>query len=343
MTILIIIIGDAEELFERSLKNGFLNITVVSIAFVGMESLLVCNAKRRVFQEPPTTSGTFQPIDHNVYFRAKGNLTLQKIRPDNYNDIICYAMSSEEVDSLQNNSTLATSEPDIQVTSESKQASEGSGYQDPIRQAIVPHVTEQYLDSEKQNLSHLPNIVESSEQHTDHTVTKSVFSLESIPFESFIKYMGQLNTAGKIELYHVFNYGHDFCTSEIFRVFMKNVSLCVLVTDESKGIIRKEELNILQENQTFVSKGLVIGSVISDENVSLHTSQNAELHQFASFLFSCQRSQDYIHSINCNEVKEEDNDTVANIIDCALSSSASNQFPLSWYFFWLQASGNHDI
>lgn len=375
-------LGDASQQFQKSLKDGFLNITVVTVIFCGLKSPLVSDVKRRVFQEPPSLSETSQLIDHNVYFRADGTSTLQKIQPHNYDDIICYAMITDEVPADTNQLDLPPLplEPGTKVTSAedidmSQSASEsvsttqiseelGSHYkasieytiderrdQDEMRRDQDGHDMRRNQDEMRRDQDEMRRDQNVPEQKTEDSEqlqkseqsdgtnkkTKLKTSLQSIEINSFIDYMRQFNTTGKVELYHILNYGHDFCASEIFKVFMKNVSLCILVTDDSNDI-GEEELRILQENQTFASKGLVIKS-ISGENVHL-TSKNAMLHEYSSFLLSYKQSQDYVFPINSKEIEKKDNETIESIIDHSLSSSVSNKFPLSWYFFGFKLQEN---
>ena len=84
---------------------------MASVVFVGSNRSLVTNAKHVVFQEPVTaTHSSAGLVNHDIYFRAEGNTTLQKIQPFHYDDIILHSLSftpehkqdsSQHIDSSQ--------------------------------------------------------------------------------------------------------------------------------------------------------------------------------------------------------------------------------------------------
>ena len=305
------------------MEEGYLNIAIASIVFIGMNASLTANVKHTVFQEPLTTLDKSQSISHDIYFRAEGDSTIRKIQPNSYDDIIRYSMTSDK--------SVESTDPD---KSDLDKVSK-----DPVHQGQDPHQDSKVKAVKKirKPTSDQDSIQSSASNHQDSVqnlalndqdsiqnptsddsvkrvntvVNKSDFSYESANVKGFIKYLMQFNITGKMELYHVFNCDNEFGVSEIFKIFTKNMSLCVLVTEDLN-------LSMLEENETIASRGLYIGS----NNMNLE-GKNAVLQQFSSFLLSNRGS--YIFSMK---------DALSNaVLNGALSSSTSKAFPLSWYYF----------
>lgn len=79
--------------------------------FKGIENSECTRAKHIVFQEPVST--TLKPtslVEHEIYFKAEGDSTLRRIQPENFDEVVLFAMLS--------GNQIASSGHKEQVTSE---------------------------------------------------------------------------------------------------------------------------------------------------------------------------------------------------------------------------------
>ena len=79
------------DLFEKSLEEGSLNITIASIIFTGLEEFDSVNAKHVVFQEPISSKPAPVQSHNNIYFRPQGHLELRKFYHNNLNEAVLYS------------------------------------------------------------------------------------------------------------------------------------------------------------------------------------------------------------------------------------------------------------
>lgn len=180
-----------------------------------------------------------------------------------------------------------------------------------------------------------PEIIGASEQETP--------SQESGPssMSDNLRDNLRLKLDSESTLYHTFEFGSHHQMNEVYKIFIKNVSLCVLVTGSSQGICQ-EELNILRSNVSYASKGLILE--VCDNVGSVSRNREAEnniLDEFSHFLVSeAESPMNYIYS----SVQ-----IGASILDHALSSSLSTTLPLSWYLFgfrlkqFMKSEGKHVV
>lgn len=302
-----------------------------------------------------TSSQRAQFIYQNVYFRAEGDSIVRNIQPENYDAIIGHSICSETpADAVQPlesqesihhpvsarsvNQNIPQDRLDLLVQNQVNQNQEPKNQhridQEDQMQAVQGLHDSQYdagtdemtnIDStlSDQDLGH---DMDSEYKPSDTDVTiqgeKSEFFHESVNVSGIIKYVMQNNTAaGKMELYHAFYYDHDFCSSEIFKIFASNMSLCVLVAKD----LDDKTLRILEENEAFASNGLVVGS-FNDDNMQI----NSILQKYSNFLQLNKRSQSYIFPI-----QENASELSNTVLDSAIASSTSKEFPSSWYIFGL--------
>lgn len=129
----------------------------------------------------------------------------------------------------------------------------------------------------------------------------------------------------KVSLYHIFEFDSFHLIGEVYKLFIRNVSLCVLVTDSSEGACQ-EELDLLQNSISYASKGLVV-----ELSTSQQCAKNISLHQFSQFLVK--NTDDPLSYVFFLDPSASNNAIGASIVNHALSSSLSTRFPQSWYLF----------
>ena len=153
---------------------------------------------------------------------------------------------------------------------------------------------------------------------------------EAAGFEDFRKLL-TLRKGGMVEFFHVLKAGSHHHMNEILPIFVKNISLCVLVTGSSEAI-HQEELDMLQAN-SYALKAMVVQVCANDEPVPKNTvSKNASLSHHSKFLIRKSDDPfDYMFSLNLRESNESN--IRASILAHTLSSSSSKMFPFSWYLF----------
>ena len=344
--------------FQNALKEGSLNITIASVLFVGTQPLLVANAEQIIFQEPVTTTSRLaQSVDHKVYFRAKGNPTLQKVKPFDYDDILKSSINFKQQNLAALISPKSTSqeqekEKDPDVYSQDTESQHQVFEEDHILPATsalpndnngitsTDHEVHQEPDNEE-----LSNVLSPSNQGAQWQPLQFELLDEIAKFQ----YIMQQDTTCGIELYHVFNYNLDFDMSEILKIFVRNISLCVVVTDASTEFSDKE-ISLIREHGQYASRGLICSC--SDD--SLHSAsagiRYTELNNFSEFLVThsnASQPRNYIFSMNCKNPSSSDKETGANIVAHTLSSTRYTTYPSLWYYFGIKlqehmASNNLD-
>ena len=211
-----------------------------------------------------------------------------------------------------------------------------------------PHVTStENLTSHKPNLQPIESFeAEGSEvlpiESHDYKSSKPLISREETDkselltdfsdFDYLIGHMAQSKNKGKIEVLHVFNCKSYLYMKEIFSVFIRKVTLGVLVTNSSYEQFKTTELDMLKQMSSFASKGLVIGS--SNSSVENKIAKNSSLYQFSNFLIpEDDKPGSYMFSMNCKQPQNADHTIGASIINRALHLASSKNYPFSWYVF----------
>ena len=153
---------------------------------------------------------------------------------------------------------------------------------------------------------------------------------ESADVDYLIEHMQDYKNKGKIEIFHVFHCNYYFHVKEILKVLIKDLTLSVLVTDES-GTFDEKEHDMLKESSSFASKGLVIGSGSSSES---YYAKNESLQHYSNFLISESGKPDsFIFTMNYKQPQISDRKIGADIVNHALHLAPSKTFPFSWYLF----------
>ena len=333
------------DLFKKSLEEGALDITVSSILFTGCDYSDCVNAKHVIFQEP-ITSSPIHGQSHEIYFRPHGHPGLKKLQHDSYSEVILYCANYEETLDLHQ-SPETSIEPQSPKTLIEPQSSEPLT-EPPVISETFPTQDDDastppasfsdistqpaVLEPEKRSLipSHYSSTegvsgikrVESNE--SKHSVTPIIstesFKLtvdelesdlkKSANFDNLMKHMVQNRNKGRIEMVHVFHFQSYYHIKEILKLFMKNVTFSIVVSDTSEPV-NKAKLDQLKEMFSFSSKTL-----------TLVESNNATLE-----------GGDDVFSMNYRNPDDADHKLGASIIDRAFHSVSREAFPFSWYIF----------
>lgn len=340
------------DLFEQSLEDGFLNLSIVSLMFVGVQSPGSTSAKHLVFQQPlPTAFRPTSLVLHDIYFRADGDSTIKKIEPDHCDNVVLHSILEEP--SSHDSASHQQSVQQAKVVSETvanvsgphqaqSHAQKQSGHSemniDPSSDSLSPARQQSNTTPEE---SQPQGSLSSRSDFEDPRLSNYTVPTESLQYilectneDSFIKSMSHFRNKGKIELFNVFDCGSNFFElREILKVFVNNLSLTVLVVDGSQNIDSAN--TILQENQVFGLKELIIGTH-RDLNLKRLDAMNAFFHQYSDSLVSNKESQpeSTIFCINSKDPSKSDHDCASRIINLSQSLSAScASYPFSWYLF----------
>lgn len=307
---------DCAEIFN-ALAEGFLNISVALILFVGIHDYSTTRVKQLVCQETPATLKPANLVNHEIYLRAQGNVTVKKAQPNDFDNVLQYAFSTENPVSSQKNETKPTAtsvskwKQAIHFVMErirsqhSKQRAVGS-----TNFPVVSHPRYQASDSSVstptiKSPAYYPttSLLPQSDINTGVFDAKNV--MENINVERIKKQVAQYYVRGHVEFFHVLECGSDFLhMREILKIFARNVTVCSLVTDR----LNKDELQLLVENKTFASEKLIIGS--HGELLDTHKLKVVPLDN-----------------------KELKFSTAAKIIEHTSHSRITKIFPFTWYLF----------
>ena len=187
------------------------------------------------------------------------------------------------------------------------------------------------VDLEDNKLSGITDLGQNAAEPTTD-VKKNILQLANV--DNFTKYMTQLKDKGMVEFYHVFDCGsHLRHMREILKIFIKNVSLCVLATDLSNSI-QQEEIRLLEENKCFASRGLIIGTH-RDLHSRYPESNDAEMKRLhdTGFIIQDETSQLTVFPMNCKEPERPDYEIAARIAKHSSLSATTKKFPFAWYLF----------
>ena len=334
-------------LYEESLKDGFLDISVASLKFVGINSPGCTSVKHLVFQEAvPTTLNPTLLVNHEIYFRAEGDPTLRKIHLDISDEIVSYSMS--QVNSCQlavqadsNQLPTRVQPPRKKLFSPSVSKSDSTASELVIeRKPVTPgtvleseheveigwkfsklqlsadagaeiEISGKSSDDELQPNADAVAEVEIAGKSSDDKLQPNVNKEEILKcanVDNLMKYMTSHRNKGKVEFFHVFDCGSSlYHLREILRIFIKNVTLCAVVTDMSKTT----PLNLPEENMPCLS--LVIGTHKTTDLEKINDMQ--------------------VFYINTKHPTSCDHDIATKIINQASTLAITKKAPFAWYLF----------
>ena len=318
----------ATELFHKSLSDGTLNMSIASVMFVGSKSHLSTDARCAIFQKAATAPHLL--VNHIIYYQA-GNDPMFK-NTDDYEHFSTLCNEREEVSDQQGL-------PQQQPKQQPQQQPEQQLRQRPKQQPKQPPKEK---PPKSTSLSTTPIIIgvkrphtsqdEQQQQDSDETdvpqlndpllpdVPMHVPSIDEIADSKDI--VNFINKDGnKLFLYNVFDFGIHHHMNELFKIFVRNLSLCAFVIDSSGGINCK----MIEKYRNFSSKGVII-VLKSDMGPSL---ADKVFENFPDYLI--QNPQSHVFYINPEESNQE---VGTSILSQALSSFIIPQkFPFSWYLF----------
>ncbi len=304
------------------MDDGYLNINIVSIVFAGYVHSECENAKNFVFHQPISTdtSSQIHLSDHTIYFRQAGAQAFTKVIQSTSDAAFLCSVTDKPQEKEQDNT--------LKSTLNSK-----DGRQDNL----------ELSDTEKQSASNNASIqnqekklTNEEERQTDESQFisdvqyYSMSQLEQFSDVSFFtQKLAQYKNSGKIEFYLPFNISSCIHMVDIVRLFIKNVSLCVLIANSSN----QDNLNLLEICSTFCSKGLMI-DLTEDFTATPENESEYFLEQYSTFLTHHEgQPGKYLFHMNFKQPQERDFETGAKITKHALSATNANVFPFSWYLF----------
>lgn len=329
--------GESSDIFQKALDDGYLDICMVSVIFVGLNNSLTVNAKHAVFQDPSDTTLTVYPVNHEIYFNVTTDTKkfLKKLQHDDFDGLLLSSVSDNRVEQIPEDEHKHLVQEEKLVYPQLADHSKAVSLPHVISQTELPQVTE-HLKVSGQTEPPQPSLHELSKEtkmaevdsDDEHVNDASDFNNFIQHFRNRFKNKGK--NKGKAEFYHVFDFHSHHQIIEVYKIFIRNVSLCVLVTEASETI-HPEEITILQ-NISSSSKGLVIESCDQEANIQKKDAKSGILHHFSNCLVK-NDDQSYLFSMNCMKLEKSDRDVGDSILAHALSSSSSTTFPFSWYLF----------
>ena len=318
--------------------------------FVGIDSPGSTSAKHLVFQEAvPTTYKATLLVNHEIYFKAEGDPTLKKLQPDTCTDIMLMSHCLCKSPAMHSTSGPEESSPRLSIPNVSPQTPTASSQvvatipqESPFQQSYDPVPgsslyyglpVEEKVESKNAESDLKGDSAERMKDITDQTTIEKVLQLASV--DNFTKYMTQLKDKGVVEFYHVFDCGsHLLHMREILKIFIRNVSLCVLATDLSSDL-QQEELSLLTENECFASRGLIIGTHSDLLHGTYSESSNAELKRLcdSGFIIKDEMSQQNLFPMNCKQPERPDYEIASGIARHSSLTATRKKFPFAWYLF----------
>ena len=346
--------GESSAVFQKELNDGRLDLRMATVLFVGLDNSLTLAAKHAVFQDPSGTSVTSTfPVNHEIYFNVNDtNKLLRRLQSDDFDDIIVSSMSSrnehqipaeaspaldqKKDDPKENESVISETvtkpsirgeQPELHTLNQLPQETKYVKIDSDDETKIVKLDSEKIVKTDETKIFKIDSDHETKIVKIDSDDEHELTLNEVSDFGNFIQHLSRFKNEGKVELYHVLTFNSHHEMSEIYKIFIQNVSLCVMLTESSEHF-HAEEMNILRDNLSPSSHGLVI------ENCSIGNggAKNSALHQFSDFLVKNDKNNGngYLFPMNCLNLENADRDS---ILSHALSLSSSATFPFSWYLF----------
>ena len=327
--------------------------------FVGIQSPGCTSAKHVVFQQPlPTAMKSTSLVHHEIFFRAEGDPTLKKIEPDHCDELILHSMPTDIAETTPAASTpVSLHEQSSIAASESKQQQNMDQQADHMQRSVIGSQPQSALheqssiavseSKQQQNMDQQADddmqtseqkVIESQSQSATPDLEvpseeskKEQFILECANADAFINSMSHYKNKGKIEFYHAFDCGsHMYKMREILKIFINDLTLCILVVDGSQNLEQIKGFDVLHENKVFALKELIIGTH-SDLKTSPEA-MNASFQQFSDSLIM-NHPKGFIFPMNSKEPNNTDYECGSDIINLSLSLASPKRFPFSWYLF----------
>ena len=344
------------------MAKGSLDISIASVIFFGVSDSEVTSAKHIALQEHvPMTPKAISPVEHEIYYRAAdhNHAVFKKMETNDHNEIIAFSTmfdesqsevepthSSLSIDPQQDSSSSPAPKPEVSGRGR------GGGEDGRMRRKIFGAGRGGEEEEEEgrrrrwwrkmkrtfgagggASYVRLPSPDLDEEQTTlaksvDAHKFEDIQFLEADSMENTKNFMSQYQTKGKTKLLHVINFGSNFFKlSELLKIFIRNVTFYVFVTDLSKELHQTEWDHLLQ-TATPCSKLFVIGTYIKDD-VNIQE-KIALLHEN----LGNSSSENQIFPLNYKTPERQDYDTGYSVIECVMSVTAdSKKFPFAWHVF----------
>ena len=322
-------IGESSSFFQKALNDGCLDLHMATVIFVGLENSLTLNAKHAVFQDLSGAAMTAAfPVNHEIYFNVNStNKLLRRLESDDFDDIIVSSMSS------RNEHQQVSSEVTPQKIDDPKQTSTSISKSTPLLQGVAQSQPTGPIEQPEPHTLNQPTMPQEATEifDIDDDDEHELSLNEASNFQHFIQHLSRFKNEGKVELYHVFDFNSQHQMSEVYKIFIHNVSLCVMVTESSEHF-HAEEINILQNNLSSSAQGLVIENCAQKGSIGNRDAKTSVLQQFSKFLVKNDNGdgRGYLFPMNCLNMENADRDS---ILSHAMSSLSFTTFPFSWYLF----------
>ena len=310
-------------LFEKSLEQGSLDITITSVLFTGLQESDCVNAKHIIFQEPFTS--TVPGPSHDIYFRPKGHPGLIKMQHDNYIDAILYSTNIEgrrlpPIDGDMPENEAEGKSLDVAIIQHQPEPNDSNK----VFADAKPMASKISVSRVNKDVAFVSKVKKSKPSISKQI---EIALKEASDFSYLINKMALSKMKGEIEIFHVFHSLSYFHIKDILKIFIKHISICIMVTENSNV----RELELLKENSSFMPKSLLIQSTSGQ---SYDYEENTTLDRFSPFLISERES--YAFRMNYNFPENVDYQIGADIINKVCSLSPLKILPFSWFLFGLK-------
>ena len=298
--------------------------SIASVMFVGSKSHL---ARCAIFQE--TTTAPHLLVNHGIYYQAGDNPMFKKT--DDYDHVIQSSTSCNEEEKVSDQQSLAQQQ--LKQQPKQPERKQQPNQQQPMQQPKQPPKKQP-----PESISLSTTLIGYKQPHTSQDEQQQQGSdktdvpqlnplLPTVPVH--VPSIGEIadckdlvnfinKDGNKVFFYNVFDFGAHHHMNELYKIFVRNVSLCAFVIDSSGGI----NYEIIEKYRNFSSKGVII-VLKSDMEPSV---SGKVFEKFPEYLI--QNPQSHVFSIS---PKESDQEVGADILSQALS--IPQKFPFSWYLF----------
>ena len=304
--------------------------SIASVMFVGSKNHLSTDARCAIFQE--ATAAPNLLVNHGIYYQARNETMFRKT--DDYEHVILSSTlcSEREKVSDQQKHQQPKQQPKQQSKQQPKQQPRQQPKQPPKQppKEQPPKSTSLFTTSisVKQPLTSQDEQRQQDSDETDMNnpifpdVPMHVPSIDEIAdCKDLVNFINK--DGNEVFFYNVFDFGTHHHMNELYKIFVRNVSLCAFVTDSSGGI----DSEMIEKYQNFSSKGVII--LLKCDIEPSVSDQGKELFEiFQDYLI--QNPQSNFFSIN---PKESDQEVGISILSQSLSKIITQEFPFSWYLF----------
>ena len=318
--------------------------SIASVMFIGSKSGLSTNARCAIFQEAATVPHLL--VNHGIYYQAGDDPMFKKT--DDYEHVILSSTLWNEREKVSDQQQ-PKQQPKQQLKQQPMQQPKRQPMQQPKRQPMQqpkqkqpklaslfataigieqPHASQDELqqqDSDKMDVPLLNNPVLPAIPRLENEPIH-VPSIDDIAdCKNLVNFISK--DGNEVAFYNVFDFGTHHHMNELYKIFVRNLSLCAFVIDSSGGGINYE---MIEKYRNFTPNGVIIVLKFDLKQSSSDKNKIIKLFEyFPNYLIQSQQS--YVFSIN---PKESDQEVGPGILSHVLSEiNIPKKFPFSWYIF----------